>query len=1148
MNNIKSGVESLINSNINDKFRLVIDDVYEKINKLGIRYYNKKNITKNEFINDFNKIVELFEKESINRFNIKISLRNSNTFAVMPLYNTETFGNFEVTKNKDTLNAVKQLKSFNKYLESNVITIDLKNVRINNLPNGFYFPLFINIRTLIDDLDNNNFGAIIMHEIGHIFTLIEMYSNSVKSTTTIINSLLKNNNIDDVIDNLDLTSNKDLTNKDKSIMIYEHLTSDIKNIKLASNRHYDYTDTEYNADNFAVKFGYGDSLIITLNKLTIVEDTTFNLLFVVGIYKIIMSMLTSMLVLLFITNTFTLLTLTLFFILLDIISSITNITINKRNGNNSVHGDLQTRAKRIRTSIVSLLRDNNLNKDELKLIIKQLDITDKQFNILEKSLMDSVFGGLINKTFSVNLNLQDSLANSIDSLINNNLYVSSTKFQVGIESASYKGKKHPVVKRLNETFKNITDKNLIVSIKDYGTYVNELEDIIYEEFGIPVNIMPGYLLGTGWACLPFNFVEESALSDYKTYLNKSRLSLTNILVKDVNAKLVKHIRNNDIIIDKINNKVIGLDRDKHKTLLLVELGRDDFGNTHRTSNIALKPEEMTAIILHEIGHLFTYLDAMTKNVKTNSLLQENFLDATGVDKISKIIYDEKIKQADKDLTTTSGTITSLFYTYITSFMMSLQSLAGLTKGGSPITIMLSRSVNKNTLGDSHTYATDAEALADDFSTMYGVGGELTTALKRVVTLNVKSKFLITLPFLYYTFVNIIKMMVIRRDFTNAGSLLTEYLLKILLGAITMWFAYFIARVILNDDFPYEKLPERFDGIKRSLLKVIREENLGKVEKKNILKALETIDNNMADILDAGYGSIIMSMFIPDKNVGVILKPAKDLMDILDKLINNDMYESALKFEVGLEATKHFLKDVTVFYTESNINYGTPDFISKFLTKSNIKKINNILDKYNISIEFINNKIGVKSSIHYNIKTGISGFALVPVKDNGVDKVISITMETDKVNWHLLNPYINVYEIDVVQLSDIKYLYIEKMDNLPIIGDSKNKKATKLGKNIYDKIKQFYFDYGTTTNVQEIDEILKLKELTKELKEQFLILKSMLIENDNTDNSELDLHTGNISEKDGVFILLDPIYNSNRLAFKKSNYIKIDRSKLTPKVF
>lgn len=1146
MSNIKSGAESLIGNHINDKFRVVLSDIYNNLVNIGKKYYIKKSITKNEYDKEFDKVVKHFEKETIDRFNIKISLRNSKTFAVMPLYNTESFGSFNFGKNKDAKNAVRQLKEFNKYLESNIININLKDVTIENLPNDFYFPLFIDVKTIVTDIEEDEFGAIVTHEIGHIFTLLEMYSSSVKSTSSILNSLLKNDTLDKTLENLNITTNDNLSDSEKSVMIYKHITKEIRDINLASGRENDRTDTEYNADNFAVKFGYGDALLKALNKTSETRDITFDYLFSIGIFKIICSMLISVLVRLFITNTFTFLSLTLFFIFLDVLNNLTNLTVNKRNPNGDSHGDLKTRANRIRTSIISLLRTNNLNRDDLKLIVKQLDIADREIDILDKSLIDSVFGSIVHKSLSVNLNIQDSLASSVDSLINNNLYVSSAKFQDGIESASYKGKKHPVVDKLNNVFKNITDKNLIVVIKDYTEYINELEDIIYEEFGIPVNIMPGYLLGGSWGCIPFNFIEESALSNYVTYMNKSRFTISNLINMDANAKLVKQIKKNDIIVDKINNKVIGLDKHKNKTLLLVEFGRDDLGGTHKVSNLALKPEEMTGVILHEIGHLFTYLDAMTRNVKTNSLLQESFLDATDNSKISKITYDERIEKADKNYSTLSGNVTGTIITYLNNFILSMQSLAGLNNGGSPISIMISRGVNKNTLGDSQTYVTDSEALADNFAAMYGVGAEVTTGLKRILTLNLHSKFFIMMPLLYYTFINTVKTLLVIGDLGKVGGALIIGIIKMIVGIVSMWFVYFIAKLILNDDFPYEKLPDRFDGIKRGILKVVREEKINKIEKKRILESLEIIDNNIAEVIDGGYGSIIMSMFVPSKNIGITLKPAKELTDILDKLINNDMYQSALKFDVGLEATKHFLKDVTVFYTESVINYGTPNFISKWLTKPNVKNINKILSKYNISIEFHNGKLGVKSSTHYNIKTGISGFALVPVEDNGVDNVISMTMETDKISWHLANPYINVYNIDTVQLSDLKYLYIEEMDNLPIIGDGKHKKADKLGKKISDSINNFYYDYGTTTNVKEIDEILKIKELTKELKEQFLILKSMIIENEKTDNSELDLHAGNISEKDGIFILLDPVYNSNRLGFKQSNYIKIVSSRLAPK--
>ena len=1154
MVNIKNGTESLIYNNINDKFRLVLADTYDKIKSLGLKYYDKRSITKNEFIKDFDKIVKDFEEETIKRFNIKVSLRNSNTFAVMPIFNNDTFGIFKLSKNKDAVNAMRQLKTFSKYLESNVVTIDLKEVKIYNLPKDFYFPLFINVQTIVYDLDSDEFSGVVMHEIGHIFTLMELYTSSVKSTTSLLNSLLKNDDLNMTIEKLDITSNKELTDKEKSVMIYEHLTGSMKLIELASNRHYDNTDVEYNADNFAVKFGYGDSLVKVLNKLTKVRSTSYNMLFVIGVYKIFMSMLTSMLVLCFITNIFTLLSLTIFFVLLDLMYSIANLTINKRNPTGNIHGDLMTRAKRIKTSMISILRANNLSKDELKLMIKQLDSTNKELEILDKSIMDSIFGGLINKTLSVNLNLQDSLANTLDSLVNNNLYVSSAKFDAGLESVSYMGKKHPVVKKLNTVFKNITDKNLVTTVATIYAYLKDIETIVYEEFGIPTVVMPSSTLvnivgDAGWFSVPFNFIQESALSNNVTLMSQSRLTISNLFVTDVNSRLLNALKKKDIIIDKNKNKIFGLDRLKHKTIIGVELGRDDLFMTYGLSPIALTPEEMTAVILHEIGHLFTYIDAMTKSVRTNIMLQEYFLDATKVSKVSKITYDDRFKEVDKRFNTVKGTIYGNIISYLTFSILQIESIAGLALAGSPISIMLDRSANKNNLGNYVSYSTDSEVVADNFATMYGVGAELTSGLTRLQTLNIKSKFLIVLPLLYHSFVSTIRGMVFNWDFSKLNSGLPKLILLSFIGSMTIWFSYFISRVILNDDFPYEKLPERFDSIKRSILKIVREEKLPKTEKKNILEALEIIDKNIKSVIDSGYASIILSMFIPSPNMGIILKPEKELMDILDKMINNDMYELALKFEVGLEASKHFLKDVTVFYTEENINKTPVVYLDKLLTKSSVKLINKALSKYNISIEYKRYVISVKSNINYKIRSGISGFALVPVYDNGIDKVISLTLETDKIAWHLANPHINVYNIDTVQLSDIKYIYIEEMDNLPDLTSKINHKTKKIDKviaKIWEVLDEYYDNYGRTNNIGEIDILLKIKDLPKELNEQLLLLKNMIIENENTDYSGLDLHSGNVSYKDGKYILLDPLYNPNRLGHKQSNYITVDKSKLALK--
>jgi len=533
---IKVGLESIIQAQLNDEVINDISIVYDKLRKVGTLYYRKKSIDKKELTNDLKNINEMFNKMLKKRFNLNINLRNSNTFAVFPIFNTKQIkSNFSMNDlSKDVNKASKQLVKFEKYIEKNRIDIDLKECKINGLSDDYSFTLLVSLRSMSMDVTKDDFIAIILHEIGHIFTLLEMYADTNKSISSLLNGLLLND-ADVVVNELVITGDKQLNSKDGITKVYSKLTSKFDGILLTSGRETDDTDVEYEADSFVSKFGYGAQLTKTLNKLSKTKELSYENFLILGMFIWLINTIIITLILFITASPLYIFNLVLFSFIGTIIGN-TNRFIQlqqHRNYSNDEHGTLSERFVKIRTSIIFMLRTSNLDKDEIKVLLKDIEDIDNEIKILDKSFMNSFFGSFLHSTLGSNLNISDNLGATLDSLINNDIYLSSAKFTVGLEHRNYIKDVDKYYTDINipdnntgfyntfiaNAFKN---KNIIKPINDIlKTYDME---IMYNKEDSILAIMSSHLLQMRRGIAGFALVP--VLKDRKDMTNTSVVSLT----------------------------------------------------------------------------------------------------------------------------------------------------------------------------------------------------------------------------------------------------------------------------------------------------------------------------------------------------------------------------------------------------------------------------------------------------------------------------------------------------------------------------------------------------------------------------------------------------------------------------------------------
>jgi len=1148
---IKEGVESMIGTQANDSFIKVIESTYDRLEKLHSLYYEKKTINKKELDFSFLQIEKEFKDKSYERFGINILLRNSNTFAVIPIFNPDQISltTFKSTRGKDVRHGIKQIKDFNRWLDSNILILDKKDAKFLNLPDDYYVPLFISLR-MVRDLTKSEFVAIILHEIGHVFTLLELYSRSAVTTSILLSNFLRNKPLTETTSELGISKNPSSETNGLS-MIYEKVKKDLMSIPLGGHGTGE-TNPEIEADNFTVKFGYGEELSRALVKLNKVNQLSFsNASAVIVLMSILGMAVRALLLSLLLPGGIVIMAAIALEIALTI-NSISKLLYmhNKRNPINDEHGSLKQRVEHIKTSMVEVLRLTDMNKKDKKLLLAQYEQVEKDLEDIDNSAHGKVLIGLMSEYLVGNLNTEDELASKLNELENTKLYIQEARFSVGLESINYMGKKDPVVNELISFFAKVKDNSIIRNVATFMSISEELEEITYKRFGLSIMALPAVGFGHGWACVPFNVIDQKGISDWRKYYSKSTFNIKGYLLYiHNNREILKDFKNgNNFVVDLEKAYIHGMKKDKHKSIVFIEYGRDMFGTT--ITGLDLTPEEMTAIYLHEIGHLFTYIESMKRLVVSNTQLLDSFVNREKSKEKHVIEYKSEYKKDAEEMLTLHGWSIGIFKQMLANGLLTITSAIRVFDPSFGMHLLTDVATKDNRIGSVKSFMTDSEIVADDFSTRMGMGKELVSGLDRLITFKIHNKAFIMLPLITYISLSIATMLA----FSGRLSLFGKVLMLNLKFIFLAYALSSIYRLIAGKYFPYEKLPERFDSVVRSLIKVLRESDLSKEEVKEILNTITEVKKTKKEIEDMGYGSLLLSMFNPNGNAGKDITLDARIVDNLDKLINNDMFYHKLMYNElanGNEAmSDHNLIEEpanTIYYKEFDL---WSKRVTELLNSKDLDKLNEKLLKYGVKIEDINHKYLLKTPVPVTIREGYTGFSIFEIDsdDEPSDKtVVTVTIDSDKVLWILRNPLINVYGIDVVLIGKYKKaLYVVEMDYLESFKD--DKKVDVIHK-VYDELEEVLKEYGEI-DINEVIDILKNKlkssnevKIPKEIFEQLDLIKDVLKDEHVKGRVRLDLHSGNwgVNNK-GKIIMFDPIVNDISLGLRVDTLIDLNKYK------
>lgn len=273
--------------------------------------------------------------------------------------------------------------------------IDLHKAKVGGLFSEHEHVLYMNFELLFKTgLTSPEITAQLLHELGHIFSFYE-FSDRLESTNQVLANIGKQllshpkekslefifkelNSLDNSIDE---SAVEDMIKGNKIIFGYKLLNLVIGRISTQlNNSFYDTTSTEQLADQFAARFGYGRQYILGLDKLTDLYPQVYeneksknaarNSTIIACIKTIV---ITATLIIGMFTSLFPLA------VCIGLLLS-ASLRYHGEDYKETTYDDLRSRYKRIRNEYIDLIKDTNMSKDKLKVILDDIYAIDSMID------------------------------------------------------------------------------------------------------------------------------------------------------------------------------------------------------------------------------------------------------------------------------------------------------------------------------------------------------------------------------------------------------------------------------------------------------------------------------------------------------------------------------------------------------------------------------------------------------------------------------------------------------------------------------------------------------------------------------------------------------------------------------------------------
>lgn len=329
-------------------------------------------------------------------------------------------------------------------------TVDLKNAKLSGAFSEIDHPVYCNFLALFrrTRLTNGQITAILLHELGHVFTQFE-YANRLTRTNQVLASLGKTikagKKASEVYELKELKDSAKLTDKEiDSILnsdsnmvlgyklfrtLYGKYESDTK-IDI-----YNQTSSEQLADNFAARFGYGREIVTSLDELdkSVWENIrSANKMYRIWIMFEQLSIFQFALILIFPMAWFApaisvVIGATVYYLFFILLCNWIGAGTSKKD---FTYDETKIRYKRVRDQYIEMLQQIELPKSELSKIINDIKVMDDIIARTERSkgLFDTIKDILFKKDKEAVTEMD--LQQLVESLTHNDLLLKSAEFKL----------------------------------------------------------------------------------------------------------------------------------------------------------------------------------------------------------------------------------------------------------------------------------------------------------------------------------------------------------------------------------------------------------------------------------------------------------------------------------------------------------------------------------------------------------------------------------------------------------------------------------------------------------------------------------------------------------------------------------------------
>lgn len=434
-----------------------------------------------------------------------------------------------------------------------------------------------------------------------------------------------------------------------------------------------------------------------------------------------------------------------------------------------------------------------------------------------------------------------------------------------------------------KVFTNRKNKPLIV----------ELDSIISKRFGI--NLVHTSATGTGYAVwtippknqnvLNKNILDVSeAVDEYTKNANDSNTHTNSKNIRNADTQMMSIMRSwkksmdalektmntNGVRIDLEKAVIYGLPKD-YEVFIACDLDI-------MVNKLKMDANELTAVLLHEIGHAFTHIEYSYRSVSNTSVLIDTIQDCSDKNKS----YKETLKLIYEDVLDGKG--------------------SDLDEGNEiTATIKLADEYIKNSVGMIPTphSGTDSEQLADQFAGRFGMGIHLITGLDKLHTRFPATDYFsstLATAIMAGGFV-LLFAVVLAAGVAGAFMIAIATTLTIMItGFIVSFLETLLTNGNTNNSKTYDDSKQRLVRIKNEMIRRIRTEKIDKNIKKAILEELDMVETIIKK-------TPAVQVSFSDKLIRLVnsnskrLANMKEMEQVLENLMENDLHASAVRINL-----------------------------------------------------------------------------------------------------------------------------------------------------------------------------------------------------------------------------------------------------------